>query len=98
MMTNTRGEACRKAAELTASPNERAAWLAAAAAWDTCQIPKAPLSARGRELNALRDVRRLLETVPNAQPEHEPPSYMPEPPEPEPIKPRGTGAFATIEF
>jgi hypothetical protein len=97
-MTNTRGEVCRKAAELTASPNERAAWLAAAAAWDTCQLPKPPLSARGRELLAMRNVQRLLEAVPTDPPEHEPPTYTPEPPKPEPIKPQPTGAFASIEF
>jgi hypothetical protein len=97
-MTNARGEACRKAAELTSSLNERAGWLAAGAAWDACQIPKPPLSARGRELNALRTVQRLLEAVPSAQPEHEPPTYTPEPPKTEPIKPQPTGAFATIEF
>ena len=97
-MTDTRGAACRKAAEQTKSANERAAWLAAAAAWDTCQIPKPPLSARGRELMALGPVRRLLAAVPSAEPAPEPRGYTPEPPEPEPIKPRGTGAFASIEF
>lgn len=94
----TRGEECRKAAELTDSANERAAWLAAAAAWDTCQLPKPPLSARGRELAALRTVQRLLEAVPSVEAAKEPPSYTPEPPKPEPIKPVPTGARAPLEF
>lgn len=97
-MTNTRGETCRKAAELTDSANERAAWLAAATAWDTCQLPKPPLSARGRELAALRTVQRLLDTVPATEAQHEPPNYTPEPPKPEPIKPTPTGACAPLEF
>ena len=97
-MTNTRGEACRKAAEKTDSANERSAYLAAAAAWDTCQLPKPPLSARGRELAALRNVKRLLDVVPAAKVEHEPPSYTPEAPQLEPVKPIPTGACAPLEF
>lgn len=88
----TRGEECRKAAEKTDSANERAAYLAAAAAWDTCQLPKPPLSARGRELAALRNVKRLLDVVP------EPPSYTPEAPNLKPVKPMPTGARAPLEF
>jgi hypothetical protein len=95
-MTNTRGEACRKAADLTKSDNERAAWLAAAAAWDTCQLPKPPLSARGRELAALRAVGKLLAMVPSEAERDEPPSYTPEPPKPEPVKPQPTGAGCAL--
>ena len=99
-MTTNRGENCRLLAEKSdSSNNERAAWLAAGNAWDTLQIPKPPLSERGRELAALYSMSRLLAAVPTAQAPEEPPTSTPEPPTREPPKPpTPAGAYASIEF
>lgn len=96
----TRADDCRKAAEATASDNERGAWLAAAAAWDGTRLPKPPLTDRGRQLAALYRIKKQLAEVPSAEqePKPEPPTASPEPPKPEPTKPKPAGAFATIDF
>lgn len=94
-----RAQAARKAAEgKDVTPNERSAWLAAAAAWDTLQLPKPKLSERGKQLAALYTLTRSLATVQSAEPKPERPTESPKSPEPEPIKPTPTGAFAAIEF
>lgn len=94
----TRAEAARQAADKTDSANERTAWLAAADAWDTLELPKPRITERGKYLAALYTLTRSLATVQSAEPKAEPPTSSPDAPEPEPIAPNTKGAFATIEF